>query len=99
MIDPKKEWFSAILDRKYTTELENGFVIKDLRIFANRKIENLVIVDNLIQSFANQIANGIPILEWKNDLNDQELYYLIYYLKVLLNKDIRKKNKKFLKLD
>ena len=67
-----------------------------MRIFSNRKLKNIVIVDNLIYSFAKQISNGIPILEWNNDPNDQELYYLITYLKEMIYEDIKEKNQKFL---
>lgn len=40
----------------------------------------MVIVDNLAHSFGFQIENGIPILEWHNDVNDVELKYLATYL-------------------
>jgi len=50
------------------------------------KIQNLdlsktVLVDNFPLSYCNNWDNGIPILEWHNDPNDNELLYLIPFLK------------------
>ncbi len=61
-------------------ETKNGFFIKDLRIIKNRELKNMIIVDNLSHSFGFQIENGVPILEWHNDLKDLELKYLADYL-------------------
>ena len=44
-----------------------GYFIKDLRIFSNRDLNNLIIIDNLAISFGFQLLNGIPILEWTGD--------------------------------
>ena len=52
-------------------ETKNGFYIKDLRIIKKKPIEKMIIVDNLAHSFGFQIENGVPILEWHNDKNDQ----------------------------
>ena len=57
-----------------------GYFIKDLRIFANRDLKNLVIIDNLAVSFGFQLTNGIPILEWTGDQKDEELLYLSHFL-------------------
>ncbi|CAD8091095.1 unnamed protein product [Paramecium sonneborni] len=79
-LDPKGLWISGILSRQNCLETKNGFYIKDLRIIGNKQIKNMLIVDNLTHSFGFQIDNGIPILEWHNDKNDQELKYLATYL-------------------
>jgi CTD small phosphatase-like protein 2 len=63
--------------------LVKGMHIKDLRIFSNRKISDVVIVDNSVTSFAYHIDNGIPIITWHNDKYDRELFKLIDYLKFL----------------
>ena len=59
---------------------EKGFFIKDLRVIANRDIDKIVIVDNLVHSFAFQLNNGIPILEWRGSPDDEELKHLTGYL-------------------
>ena len=87
----------GILSRTNCFITRNGFFIKDLRIIKNRSLKNMVIVDNLSHSFAFQIENGIPILEWKDDKSDRELQYLSKYLNEAAHyKDIRHFN--FLKL-
>ncbi|CAD8175522.1 unnamed protein product [Paramecium octaurelia] len=79
-LDPKGQWISGILSRQNCLETKQGFYIKDLRIISNKQIKNMLIVDNLAHSFGFQIDNGIPILEWHDDMNDQELKYLATYL-------------------
>ena len=74
--------------------------IKDLRIFGNRNIHKIVIVDNSVHSFAYHIDNGIPIITWHNDKYDRELFKLIDYLKLLsTNADICQTNRQTFKLN
>ena len=51
ILDPDDEYINDIFDRKYCYETENGIIIKDLRIFSNRNIEKLILVDNMSFSF------------------------------------------------
>jgi len=60
---------------------KNGFFIKDLRLIENRNIKNVVLLDNYVHSFAFNIENGIPILEWKNEQDDDELLHMVNFLK------------------
>ena len=57
--------------------------MKDLRIFRNRSLEDLVIVDNSVYSFSFQINNGIPIIPFYEDKEDEEMLHLIYYINCL----------------
>jgi len=86
-LDPEKKFISYILDRNFCLETKNGFFIKDLRILKNRELKNLIIVDNLVHSFGFQIENGVPILEWTGDKNDQELQHVADYLIEAKNHD------------
>ena len=71
----------------------NGIFIKDLRIFANRNLSEMVLIDNASYSFAYQIDNGIPIISWHEDREDRELFNLIDYLQSLIDvEDIREVN-------
>ena len=79
-IDPNRQTISFVLDRFYCSENKDGQYIKDLRIISNRKLKNMIIVDNFVHSFAFQLNNGIPILDWVGDKNDKELKYLQDYL-------------------
>lgn len=56
------------------------FFVKDLRVLSNRKLEDLIIVDNLIYSFANHMENGIPILPYIKGKEDRELFTLEQHL-------------------
>jgi len=44
-----------------------------LRIVANRELKDIVMVDNLVHSFGLQINNGVPILEFLDNSEDNEL--------------------------
>lgn len=80
-------------------ETKNGFFIKDLRILKDKKLETMILVDNLSHSFGFQIENGVPILEWQNDPNDTELKYLSsYLLEAAKVDDVRIFNREKLKL-
>ena len=80
-LDPEKKYFSGILSRNHCMLTKNGFFIKDLRLIENRQIKNVVLLDNYVHSFAFNIENGIPILEWKNEQDDDELLHMLGYLK------------------
>ena len=60
----------------------NGVFLKDLRVL-NRPLSQLVIVDNAAYSFGFQLENGVPIISWRDDRHDKELYNLIGYMKML----------------
>ena len=71
----------------------NGIFIKDLRIFANRKLSEMIIVDNAAYSYAYQVDNGIPIISWHDDREDKELVNLIDYVQSLIEvEDVRELN-------
>jgi len=98
-LDPQRKYISYILDRNFCLETKNGFYIKDLRIIKNRQLKNMIIVDNLVHSFGFQIDNGIPILEWTGNKQDEELKYLMdYLLEAKKYDDLREYNKEKLKL-
>jgi CTD small phosphatase-like protein 2 len=47
--------------------------VKDLRIFKNRNLKDIILVDNAGYSFGFQINNGIPIIPFYNNKKDREL--------------------------
>jgi len=56
--------------------------LKDLSIFGTSEfLKNVIIVDNLVSSFANHISNGIPIRPYIGGDEDRELQYLAFMLK------------------
>ena len=59
----------------------------------------MVIVDNAVYSFGFQLDNGIPIIPYYSDEDDEELFHLIPYLEVLsLSEDVRSKNREAFQL-
>lgn len=54
--------------------------MKDLRIFSNRNLDKIVLVDNAVYSFMNQLNNGIPIVSYRNNEHDDQLKHLTSFL-------------------
>jgi len=79
-LDPENNIFKHRFYRENCISVMNKVYLKDLRIFNNRKLENMLIIDNSLYSFSNQLSNGILISSFYNNENDRELYYLIKYL-------------------
>jgi Dullard-like phosphatase family protein len=79
-LDPENKYFKNRFYRNNCICVKNKVFIKDLRIFANRKPENIVIVDNSLYSFTNQISNGVLINSFYNDKEDKELLNVLNYL-------------------
>jgi Dullard-like phosphatase family protein len=101
-LDPKNEIFAYRLYRhnciKVRMENENIFV-KDLRIFKNIDLKKIIIIDNSALSFAFHLDNGIPILPYYDNKDDDELLTLVNYLNCIAKvDDLREENKKFLKM-
>jgi len=94
VIDPEGTIFKHRLYRDSCIPINNQIYVKDLRIFVNRKQENLILVDNSFYSFANQPRNGVLINSFYNDEDDKELHNLLNYLENYLHpsKDIREVN-------
>jgi CTD small phosphatase-like protein 2 len=83
-LDPKGEWVAHRLFRGQCWQSEEGVYIKDLRVLKNRKLENVLLVDNAAYSYFNQLENGIPIIPYYDDKDDQELLHLIHYVQELI---------------
>ena len=82
----KQNYVKYRLFREHCT-FDNGIYIKDLKII-DRKLNNMIIIDNNPLSYDNNVDNGIPILSWYEDMNDNELLKLIPILKYMSNKDV-----------
>jgi TFIIF-interacting CTD phosphatase-like protein len=57
-----------------------GIYVKDLRIIADRHPRSVILVDNIIVSFAFNLDNGVPIAVYTRQPQDEELLYLVSYL-------------------
>ncbi len=97
----EQEYADAILDvldpdgfithrlyRQHCICVQDRYYVKDLRIIQDRELENIVLVDNSVISFAYNLDNGVPCAEfyrWTKD--DEELLYLHSYLDDLFHKE------------
>jgi len=97
-LDPKNEYIHHRLFRDNCVVTSDGAYVKDLRIFANRDIKDVAIVDNACYSFGYQIENGVPIIPFYHNKNDEELKHLKNYLMKFKDHDIRELNKETFKL-
>ena len=98
-LDPENRLIQHRLFRESCVRTEEGLYVKDLRIFANRNLKDLVLVDNAAYSFSFQIENGIPIAPFYYHKEDTELKRLVPYLKSLATvRDMREINRKTFKL-
>jgi len=95
-LDPENKYFKQRLYRENCISIKNKIYIKDLRIFTNRQLENIVILDNSMYSFANQLSNGVLINSFYYDKSDKELLNAFAYLTnyLLPADDVRAINEK-----
>ena len=102
-MDPNNNYFQYRLYRNNCTSVKyegKEIYIKDLSVFKNIDLKNIIIIDNSVVSFTYQLDNGMPILPYYNSDRDNELICLAYYLLAIFEyKDLREANKLYVKLD
>ena len=79
-IDPERLIIRHRLYRQHCVNAAPGVYVKDLRVFQDRDIKDIVLVDNSILSFAFQMDNGIPIKAYMRQEDDEELLYMVSFL-------------------
>ena len=85
IVDSLEKDYPAVFDSNKPMAVN----IKDLGVI-NRDIKDLIIIDNNAISYAMNKENGIPILSWYDDPNDNELIKLIPLMKYLASvNDVR----------
>ena len=93
-LDPSRELIQHRFYRNTCFKSESGEYIKDLRVFKNVDLKNILLVDNAVYSFGLQLSNGIPIASFKEDPEDREFIYLIPHLDACAEyDDVREYNK------
>ena len=102
-LDPENNIFEARLYRKdcILTQVEQTkFYIKDLSIFKNFDLKDIVLIDNSVLSFAYHLNNGIPIVPYYNSVEDSELIILSKYLLFIADcDDLRECNKEHINME
>lgn len=72
--------------------------IKDLRVI-DRKMKNVLLIDNAAYSFGFQVDNGVPCLPFYDNPGDKELRDLVEYAKQLaLENDMIEFNRNYFQL-
>ena len=96
-LDPEEKYIKFKLYRNDCINIGDLVRVKDLNIFGEENLDKIVLLDNNIYSFSNQLSNGILINSFFNDENDDELSnvrkYLIDY--IFPCDDVRKINEQF----
>lgn len=80
VLDPENKYISYRLYRESCIKTEDGIFIKDLRVFGNRQLKDILLVDNAFYSYGFQITNGVPVLPFFNNKQDTELKSLEEFL-------------------
>ena len=86
-LDPGRKMIRFILSRKDCIEIKDGVYIKDLNIVKNRHAQCIFLIDNYAHSYINQADNGIPIVPFYDNGQDDELLKLQSYLTDLSKMD------------
>ena len=77
VLDPQRKYIDHVLSREHCSFV-GGLFVKNLHIGVHQdiSIENIIIVDNYVHSFALHLDQGIPIKPFYGDMNDKELMLL-----------------------
>ena len=96
-LDPEEKYIKFKLYRNDCINVQDLVRVKDLKIFGEENLDRIVLLDNNIYSFSNQLCNGILINSFFDDEDDDELSnvrkYLIEY--IFPCDDVRKVNEQF----
>ena len=87
VMDTNNKFITYRVFRDNCVVAQDGSLMKDLRIFANRDLKDIVIVDNSMLCYGWQVENGIPIVPYFCDKEDKELVKLSGFLKELKDVD------------
>ena len=102
VLDGDNEIFDLRLYRSNCTQIQyegQTFYIKDLRIFKDVSLKDMVIIDNSVLSFALHLDNGIPILPYYSGEDEDELEYLrVLLLNICDKEDLQKEIRKLIEL-
>jgi Dullard-like phosphatase family protein len=78
-IDPS-QYICKLMTRDSCSFTRSGHLVKDLRIFLEKDISRMVLVDNSSKCSIPQLDNAIPILPFINNTEDRELDDLGHFL-------------------
>ena len=89
-LDPNNQYIKGKFFRDSCLKNSLGYWIKDLEIFVERRLDEIIIVDNSTSCFVKNLENGIPIIPYYGNREDDELKELGMFLEWLsYQKDFR----------
>lgn len=98
-LDPRGDLVQHRIFRDNCITTPDGVFVKDLRVI-NRDLRDMVLVDNASYSYGLQIDNGIPILPYYENKQDEEFKHLLPYLLRLQHyPDVREINRTTFKMN
>eukprot|EP00350_Pseudokeronopsis_sp_OXSARD2_P003994 CAMPEP_0170560130 /NCGR_PEP_ID=MMETSP0211-20121228/47172_1 /TAXON_ID=311385 /ORGANISM="Pseudokeronopsis sp., Strain OXSARD2" /LENGTH=159 /DNA_ID=CAMNT_0010873971 /DNA_START=698 /DNA_END=1177 /DNA_ORIENTATION=- len=82
VIEENENFFDYVISREHClVDRRNGFTVKDLNLLMfNRKLKDIIIVDNCSRCYMKHLENGIPIPAYNGEENDKFLLLLKKYL-------------------
>lgn len=89
-IDPQRKYFQHRFYRESCIKASDNVYVKDLRIFKNVPMKDVLLVDNAVYCFGLQLSNGIPVMPFKEDKSDREFELLTKLLmRIAHENDVR----------
>lgn len=99
-LDPEGKYVTKRLFRENCIFLPQGVFTKDLRIFGNRNLSDLMLIDNSPHTYVFHKTNGVPIIPFYDNYDDKELLKLIAYCKnIQHSEDLRTTQNESFKAD
>ena len=86
VVDPHGTLFKFRLYRQHCICTQDGIYIKDLSSIKSHSLDHVLLVDNSVCSFGLQLDNGVPIVPFYHDFEDQELLHLASYALTIASK-------------
>lgn len=71
---------SYFLHRDHCIHIYRGAFIKPIQLVKDRRLSDVLLLDNSPISFGFNLDNGVPVLTWTGNPDDEELPYLAQYL-------------------
>ena len=86
ILDPQRQSISEVFYRDTCCRTVNDKLVKDLTVFQNIPLSEMILVDNNMYCLWPQPQNGIPILNFEHNKADRELFKLESMLLYLENR-------------
>lgn len=80
ILDPTRRYIRDIYSRKHCVRTHLGYVVKDMRTVCSQTPSTVLLLDNSIHCMCPQLTQGIPIIPFHYDAEDEELVRILPFL-------------------